>query len=111
MMRNILVGAAALLCAGLLIALAETALHMLLTGELVFAGVALSYAVAATLATAIARRWSNARVAIVACVLLGALAALNLFILPHPQWFAPLAVAALVAGYVLGSRIGRAARP
>ncbi|MBY0566589.1 MAG: hypothetical protein K2P70_04725 [Hyphomonadaceae bacterium] len=110
MLRNFLVGVGAVFSAGLFIALAETALHALITGELVFVGVALSYAVAATLAAAIARRWSNALVAIVACVLLGALAALNLFMLPHPQWFAPLAIATLVGGYVLGSRIGRASR-
>lgn len=108
MLRNILVGVGALLCAGLLIAGAETALHALLNGERVFVGVALSYGLGAALATAIARRWSNAFIAIVACVLLSALAALNFFTLPHPQWFAPLAGATLFSGYWLGSRIARA---
>lgn len=74
------------------------------SGEAAFAPPLLGYALGAFLAAFVAARLAThpKRIAIGIALTLAALAAFNLFVLPHPAWFAPAAALALALGCALG---------
>lgn len=90
-----LVGAAA---AGAVISAVEIAGHAAVRGDRLFGVVVLGYGLGALAGTATATRISDRVAGAVVPAILGGLAAINLFALPHPGWFAPAAVASLAIG-------------
>lgn len=109
-LRTILVAVAAIFLATATIAASEALAHALLEGSDRFGAVAIGYALGALLGAASATFLGARYVALGVPVLLGALAAFNFFAFPHPWWFAPLAIAALVLGGVGGRWFGARAR-
>lgn len=91
--------------ASAVIAAVEFAGHAVVGGEKLFGVVVLGYGLGALAGTA-AATWISDRAAAAAIpVILGVLAAINLFAFPHPGWFAPTAVVSLALGWSTGSRI------
>ena len=89
------------------VAAVEAAAHRFAGGEATFAFVIAGYLLGAVIGTFIAKRIAGPRSATAVPLLLGMLAAVNLFSFPHPVWFAPAAIAALFAGWVAGNRLAR----
>lgn len=101
---------AGLLAGGGVVAAAELSVHAVLSGDGVFGGVAIGYGLGALAGTAATAAISGRAVATAIPVALAGLAALNLASIPHPIWFAPLALVALAIGWWAGRAIpvGRA---
>ena len=110
--RNILAVIGGAIAASLVIASTEAIGHAALEGEAMFGAAVLGYGLGALVGTAVATLIAGRRAAVAVPVILGGLAAFNLFSFPHPLWFAFAAVAALALGWLLGSRLGsRRSRP
>lgn len=89
---------AGIVVAGAVIALTESILHRLPMQDALFAGVAAGYGLGALAGGAAAARIARHRIGpILVALVLAALAAINLFAMPHPWWFAPLAALLLFA--------------
>ncbi len=94
--------------AGLVIAGTEALAHGRITGDALFAAVAVGYALGAFGGSLVAFRLAAARwPAVVVTAVLALLAIINLFALPHPIWFVPVAAVALVAGHAIAITVAR----
>lgn len=109
-LRPILIAVAAIASAAAVIAATEAVAHALLAGPGRFAAAALGYALGALAGVALASAFGARRIAAGLPVLLGVLAAVNLFSFPHPWWFAPLAIGALALGWAAGCWLGARGR-
>lgn len=97
------------LTAGLVIASVEALAHGRAAGDALFGAVAGAYGLGAFGGSLVALRLSGARwTAVVVTMVLALLAIINLFAMPHPMWFVPVAAAMLAAGHF--AAIGAARR-
>lgn len=108
--RNIAAVLGGIAVAGGVVALVEAAGHALVAPAVAFAVAVGGYGLGALAGTALATAVAGRRVAIAVPVVLALLAAINLFVLPHPAWFVPAAAAALALGWWLGAGLGSARR-
>lgn len=107
--RKIVALVLGIVTAGVVIAIVEGMAHGRVEGDALFGTVAVGYGLGAFAGDLVALRLSGARwVAITATCILGLLGIINMFALPHPLWFAPVAAASLAAG--LFAAIGTARR-
>lgn len=94
--------------AGAVVAMVEAVAHGRLSGDALFAVVALGYGLGAGLgclaASRLGGRWSCFAIAVVLAVL----ALVNLYSFAHPAWFAAVAALSLGLGGWLGYLLGRA---
>lgn len=106
--RKLMGVVAGTISAGLAIAATEALAHGRITGDALFAAVAVGYGLGAFGGSLVAIRLSGARwPAVVVTAVLALLALLNLFALPHPMWFVPVAAVTLGAGHVIGIKTAR----
>lgn len=109
MRRKILGVVSGTVTAGLAIAGVEALAHDRIAGDALFAAVAAGYGLGALGGSFVAFWISGARwTAVTVTAILALLALLNLFALPHPMWFAPVAAMTLAAGHA--AAIGAARR-
>ena len=114
--RSILGTVAGIMTAGLVIAGVEAMAHGRVAGDALFGVVAGGYGLGAFGGSLVALRLSGARwTAVVVTVVLALLVIVNLFAMPHPIWFVPVAGATLAAGHfaaiVTARRSGSRALP
>ena len=109
-LRTTLVAALAIVSAAGVIAISEIGAHALYSGPALFGAATVGYFLGTLTGTALATLLGARLVAAGVPLLLGALATFNFVSFPHPLWFAPLAVAALAAGWVAGRWLGSRVR-
>lgn len=104
--RNVMGGIGGVVAAAVVIAIAEAIGHASLHGDAVFGAAVAGYGLGSMAGSAVAARIANVRIAIAVPVVLAVLAAINLVSFPRPPWFAPAALAVLVVGGFVGSKLG-----
>ncbi|ASR53024.1 hypothetical protein B5J99_17460 [Blastomonas fulva] len=106
--RKILAVVLGTVTAGLAIAGVEMLAHGRITGDALFAAVAAGYGLGAFGGSLVAFRLSGARwTAVAVTAILALLAIGNLFALPHPMWFVPVAAVTLAAGHAAAIAVSR----
>ncbi len=105
--RAVLAVVGGVVAAGAVIAGIEAIGHTALDGEAVFGAAIAGYGIGAVAGSWVAAPLGAGRATAAVPVLLGVLAAINLLALPHPAWFAPVALLVLAAGWWAGTRLAR----
>lgn len=100
---------AGIVVAGVVIAVVEAIGHAALSADRAFVAAVVGYGLGAAAGTGVAAVIATTRVAMIVPAILAVLAIVNVMSFPHPRWFVPAAVAALMLGAVAGAQLRRLA--